>query len=1040
MKRRLTRSSAKPVARLVFALVAVCLSVAAGVLALRKGVSTDLFSMVGGDDGLLGTLAEMTAGDIRVLCADESRAARCRAVFPFTPAVDFDEMLDCVRIHGDGLLSAQDRALLRNGEEAKLRRGIKRRDYSGVGLFPKSEDPCYFRSDFVTALRDLMPAGLEEGEVLLTGKAGTADPRLKALIDLAESDDGIWLSGAPFHSYLATESSKREINVLGVISLFAVILLGWLLFRGFRFVLPTVLALGFGFAAGTCAVFAFPGRPHVLTFLFGTTLVGLGVDYCYHALAEKGRTFRRNLIGALLTTTLAFAPILFSGISVLRQMSVFTIVGLVAIALVTLFTFPTPQGTVPPKNSGTVPKDSGTVPSDSPGELGTVPLEKPGTVPHNLGTGPVGFGAKMTVFSAVLFLVAFIVLASGVRRVTFDFNPNAMYRPTELMKSGERKLQETLGKSGRFAVVKGADLQSALELEESAGLNGLSRFVPSLKRQRENYALISSFNVDSPHNSDGDSPQVSGVNRPQDPNGDSPQDSVGDRPRRLLTVEDLPGSVKGLVDAMVLEHRGQTLLVSPTEQPSGSYDGYWVFSPRESLEVIFGGFARETFRLLAVAFVFLLVTLIALYRRRFLEYVSPIVMFLLFTLGMLGWIGEPLNFFHLVCFFILAGLGVDYVIFLNGSQRSPIAVRVVFFSFLTSLVGFGLLAFTGFPVTRSMGLTLGIGLFFAYFVAYLLAVGFLKYPGGGQRTRSVGAEASDWSKQHEQSAGTFRVYLMWYLYRFLGKDAAKILFLPGWLFIYPWCRAGREALRQFYDVIGIRGNAFLQMLGFAWSMLDKTDACTLKKNLPKMTLAGDTSWLSGGCFLLSTHVGCIEVLPALRQRLANSNTQTPEHPVTSLRVHAFQQMGHDSVFTSVFTRFMDKDQLTLHAVEEIGVETAVEMQEAIGRGEIVLMAGDRLSAQTPKAGNRLQGIGNRSRELRHVFFGRDCVWPKGVFRFAKMMESPVYAIVCVKTGWNAYEVKAERLEGDLLDGYVRFLESAVRAHPEQWYQFYRFFG
>ena len=75
-----------------------------------------------------------------------------------------------------------------------------------------------------------------------------------------------------------------------------------------------------------------------------------------------------------------------------------------------------------------------------------------------------------------------------------------------------------------------------------------------------------------------------------------------------------------------------------------------------------------------------------------------------------------------------------------------------------------------------------------------------------------------------------------------------------------------------------------------------------------------------------------------------------------------------------------------------------------------------------------------------MFLGRDCVWPKGVFRFAKMMEAPVYAIVCVKTGWNAYEARAVRLEGELLDDYVRFLEAETRAHPDQWYQFYRFFG
>ena len=144
-------------------------------------------------------------------------------------------------------------------------------------------------------------------------------------------------------------------------------------------------------------------------------------------------------------------------------------------------------------------------------------------------------------------------------------------------------------------------------------------------------------------------------------------------------------------------------------------------------------------------------------------------------------------------------------------------------------------------------------------------------------------------------------------------------------------------------------------------------------------------------------------------------------------------MGHDAVFTEVFARHLDASRLTLHPVEDIGVETAVRMQEAIGRGALVLMAGDRVSAGS-------------KRVLRHDFLGRPCVWPKGAFVFAKLMEAPIFFVTCVRTGWNAYEVhvreflpSGEPLLQSLLDAYVRFLEEETLAHPEQWYQFYRFF-
>ncbi len=270
---------------------------------------------------------------------------------------------------------------------------------------------------------------------------------------------------------------------------------------------------------------------------------------------------------------------------------------------------------------------------------------------------------------------------------------------------------------------------------------------------------------------------------------------------------------------------------------------------------------------------------------------------------------------------------------------------------------------------------------------------------------------------------------------------------PRWVFIYPFARPAKAALRAFYRVLadykgfkgvngfkGLKGEVvlFRHLLGFAWSLADKTDACTLKKNLPKTTVRDDDGWRafdaltrSGkGAFLMSTHLGTAEVLPALPVALGRVGSQP--------HVHAFQQMGHDAEFTRMFMRHFDHAHLTLHAVEDIGVETAVAMQEALGRGELVLMAGDRPSAGSGKT-------------LRHGFLGRDCVWPKGVFVFAKLLEAPVFFVTCVRTGWNAYEAHFEQApEGaqaqQLLAAYVKFLERETLARPDQWFQFYDFFN
>ncbi len=859
-------------------------ALACAIVRLPRGVETSLYALVGGDS-LLISLAEKTSNIIRVACTTPEQEAACRACFNFDSPLDLEAFLEAVRKKGKGLLTAKSRALLEKDDLARIRRSTLRRDYASVGLFSKEDDPYYFLHDFVMSLKNLKPT--QDG-IVLTSEVDVRDAAtvagLRALLDLAAREEGIYLSGAPFHTLVATEQTKDEINVLGTISLLAVFVCGWLLFRTIRFALPTALALASGFLGGTAAVCLLPGQPHAMTFLFGTTLVGLGVDYCYHALAEQAEAaFVKNLTQALASTVLAFTPLLFSSAGVLREMALFTIAGLLTIyAFVLLFMKQLPGWQVPPP----------------------------------------GMNTTLRRTARIVFLVGIVVLTGLAGWRGFDFNndPTQFHRMTPLLVRGEAKFTELLGET--------TDQLVLVPLQDWQTLNAQQKA------------------------------------------------KLGDVKGDFLTAADLPSWLT--VEDFILLPRDL------------AGEGYRAVNPKGELTHLFTALANETYLLLGVAlvgFVF------------FIKKVWTALAAVACTVITLAAFGQSINFFQVMSFFILIGLGIDYAVFPGG--------RVVFYSFLTSLIGFGMLGLTTFPVTQGMGLTLAIGLFYAYLLACL-----------GRRTAPVAPAhtTAHWAAQKEQSAGKGRLLLMWYFYRFLGKHVAKLLFLPGYLFIYPFCKPGRAALRQYYQVAGIKPRPFRQILAFAWSLLDKIDACALCKNPPHFTVTDDTDWMKGGAFLLSTHIGCIEVLPALRKTY-------PQAP----RVHAFQQMGHNALYTELFAKKLDPAQLTLHAVEEIGVETAVEMQAAIRRGELVLMAGDRVSAGS-------------NRNLTRAFLGRDCQWPKGVFRFAKLMESPVYGIVCAQTGWNAYEVSAKRLDADdLLTSYISFLTTEIRRFPYQWYQFYRFF-
>ena len=160
-------------------------------------------------------------------------------------------------------------------------------------------------------------------------------------------------------------------------------------------------------------------------------------------------------------------------------------------------------------------------------------------------------------------------------------------------------------------------------------------------------------------------------------------------------------------------------------RPSGeSAAGVSVIEPKRELMEMFDAYAREAYRLLGIAFALLAALLAALFRRRFLSCAGPVLAAAVATLGVLGWCGVPLTFFHALCFFVCTGLGLDYAIFHLGNPP-PRTRRVVFVSFLTSAAAFGMLALTSFAVTRAMGATLALGLLFAYL--------FSRFPANGVR-------------------------------------------------------------------------------------------------------------------------------------------------------------------------------------------------------------------------------------------------------------------------------------------------------------------
>ena len=87
----------------------------------------------------------------------------------------------------------------------------------------------------------------------------------------------------------------------------------------------------------------------------------------------------------------------------------------------------------------------------------------------------------------------------------------------------------------------------------------------------------------------------------------------------------------------------------------------------------------------------------------------------IFTLALLGLMGSPLTLFHALALILVFGIGVDYSLFFAESkQQSRGVMMAVFMSACSTILAFGLLAFSSTPAIHNFGLTLLLGIVFTF--------------------------------------------------------------------------------------------------------------------------------------------------------------------------------------------------------------------------------------------------------------------------------------------------------------------------------------
>ena len=614
---------------------------------------------------------------------------------------------------------------------------------AGPGLGP-AEDPLGDLAGFLEGLPlHTFRVEVEDGLLLLrTGGAGyvlvSADLKGSAFdpavqreslgavagaeqaLRTAEPSARVLRTGAVFYAAAARARAEWETGLISWVSLGATVALFLLVFRSLRHLLLGVACVAAGLVAAGSVTLLVYGQFHLLTLVCGASLLGVAVDYPFlyfanHLGAGPGWTARaalRRLLPALLlgvaTTLLGYAVLGVARFPGLRQMALFSMVGLGASFLTVVLVLP---------------------------EFLRQPLPARPALMAALDRLLAAWGAAGRRGSFRLALAAGVVLAAGcLVRLRVADDVHGLFQPSAQLQAEERTIRELTGlsNSGRFFLVEGRDEGEALAREEALR----ARLAPLVRSGALDGVQAVSCFVPSP------AAQERALARRRAEAGAYGEAlaAVGFRPEaraRLLASADRPLAVADWLKApfaapfrmlwLGAAAQGAGCVCLPMGQcPSGllgaaaeGLAGVRLVDKARSVSDLMGHYRRLANAALGVAV--LLVGLLLLPRyggRRALAILAPPLLGGLTALAVLALAGSPLTLFNTLALVLILGFGVDYTVFL-AEAPGPATLLGILLAGSATLLSYGLLAFSQTPALRGFGITLGIGVLVSVLVSNL---------------------------------------------------------------------------------------------------------------------------------------------------------------------------------------------------------------------------------------------------------------------------------------------------------------------------------
>jgi predicted exporter len=656
--------------------------------------------------------------------------------------LDFHEVTNFYMSYKNKLVSEGDLDLLKKYDSSDWYQRAMNQAYSlGISILPWKEDPFGTFSNWLADLGkisqirpyrgNLIIEHLGETYVLLpyeiTLQEGSLSEKNNLAINVGQAidravakfpDAKIYRTGMIFHSAAASRQAENEISTIGLLSSLCAIALIFLAFRRGIVICLVLVTVGIAFLYAFFMTSILFGKVFLLTLVFGTSLIGMSVDYCLYWLTcsidatespfARRRKLYPGMLMALFTTSAAYLLLGITPFPVLTQMAVFSISGIAAAWFVVMIFYPL---------------------------IGNLGLQRNSFVDFFYGIKSK-IQKPLVKKKLLVSLLMFGIL--GLPFIKVDDDIRSLINLDQRLIQDQQVISKVMGlpSPAQFYLVKGESPDLVLKRSEQTtkkldlliqggqlkAYQAISQYLPSQSDQLRAHELfendefrkaLKKLQVEFHMSDEWSASNSSNFKSMQF--SDWIASDIGKKfgflwfnlePNMFATailLKDISGN-SGLQELEKLSDEN-VIWVNKTTEISEVFSRY---------RVMFSG-------LLIVGYLLTFLLLFTRYKRDAWRVIAPPIMATMISLGLLSLCGISIGLLTILGMALVLGVGTDYGIFL---LEYPLDKRLVFsitMGCLMTVMSFGSLSLSGVPALNSFGLTLFFGVSLSWLFTLLLA-------------------------------------------------------------------------------------------------------------------------------------------------------------------------------------------------------------------------------------------------------------------------------------------------------------------------------